>query len=193
MNYFCSICQNNIDKTKIKTLSCDHSFCKLCIDTWKNKNNNSCPNCRTHIIHQHRYNLRNRNLRSHDSNNSINTPLHNDRFNDFINVYLEFNENTRQTRMNSKYLRNILVTQEIKSKLKELAIANSNTYPIHEKLNIINHIVLILKHNNWIYTEHDRNKAIIQNRFKFIKTHSSCHVKQKVDEWYYQLFHTQIN
>ena len=114
-------------------------------------------------------------------------------FENMLRLLKKANENTRQTRMNSKYLRNILVTQEIKSKLKELAIANSNTYPIHEKLNIINHIVLILKHNNWIYTEHDRNKAIIQNRFKFIKTHSSCHVKQKVDEWYYQLFHTQIN
>ena len=110
-----------------------------------------------------------------------------------INHYLEFNEQHRQTRNNSQYLRKVLVTQEIKSKLKELAILNNSRRSyIKEKASIINHIVLLLKHNNWIYNNNN-NKLIIQNRLKAIRNHSSNYIKQKVDEWYYELFQTQIN
>ena len=110
-----------------------------------------------------------------------------------MNFYLEVNEQNRQTRSNSQYLRNLLITQEIKSKLKELTILNNNRRSyIQEKVQIINHIVLLLKQNNWIYNNYEHNKQIIQNRFKEIRNHESDYIKQKVDEWYYELFQIQL-
>tara|TARA_Y100000389_G_scaffold200144_1_gene239969 strand:- start:12 stop:596 length:585 start_codon:yes stop_codon:yes gene_type:complete len=193
MNQFCSICQNNIKKNQIKRLACNHAFCKSCLDEWKKRNKNSCPNCREQIHTPHSYNLRNR---SHNSNHI----LHNNRehpigsFTNFIiNEYLELNEQQRQTRNNSQHLRKILITQEIKSKLKELSILNNSRQSyLKEKTAVINHVVLLLKNNSWIYYNNDHNKQIIQNRFKLIRNHESDYIKQKVDEWYYELFQTQI-
>ena len=34
--------------------------------------------------------------------------------------------------------------------------------------------------------------GIIQNRFKLIRNHESDYIKQKVDEWYYELFQIQL-
>ena len=196
MNQFCSICQNNIKKNQIKRLACNHAFCKSCLDEWKKRNKNSCPNCREQIHTPHSYNLRNR---SHNSNHI----LHNNRerpigsFTNFtnyiINEYLELNEQQRQTRNNSQHLREILITQEIKSKLKELSIINNSRGScLKEKAAIINHCVLLLKNNSWMYYNNDYNKQILQNRFKLIRNHESDYIKQKVDEWYYELFQTQI-
>ena len=50
MNKFCSICQNNIKKNEIKILPCNHVFCKSCLNEWKKRNKNSCPNCRKKVI-----------------------------------------------------------------------------------------------------------------------------------------------
>ena len=58
MNKFCSICQNNIKKNEIKILPCNHVFCKSCLNEWKKRNKNSCPNCRKKIHTPHSYNLR---------------------------------------------------------------------------------------------------------------------------------------
>jgi hypothetical protein len=44
----CSICLNNFKKNELKrTLHCNHEYHKKCIDKWINKNNNSCPTCRS--------------------------------------------------------------------------------------------------------------------------------------------------
>lgn len=193
MNQFCSICQNNIHtkhKNQKKRLACNHIFCKTCLDKWRN-NNNNCPNCRTIIQKPHQYNLRSRQQRQRrqlrPSRRAL--PL----TDIFLNFYLEMNEQNRQTRSNSQYLRNVLITQEIKSKLKELTILNNNRRSyIQEKVQIINHIVLLLKQNNWIYNNYEHNKQIIQNRFKEIRNHESDYIKQKVDEWYYELFQIQL-
>jgi hypothetical protein len=192
MEHFCSICQTNIKKNQIKRLACNHVFCKNCLNQWRNNNNNSCPNCRNTIQKPHHYNLRSRQQR----------PRRQLRFSRralpltdiFLNFYLEINEQNRQTRSNSQYLRNLLITQEIKSKLKELTILNNNRRSyIQEKVQIINHIVLLLKQNNWIYNNYEHNKLIIQNRFKEIRNHESDYIKQKVDEWYYELFQIQLS
>ncbi len=193
MNKFCSICQNNIKNNQIKILPCNHAFCKSCLHKWKKRNKNSCPNCRKKIHTPHSYNLRNRvQINNYTLHQDSERPIGS--FTNFlINYYLEFNEQQRQTRNNSQYLRKVLVTQEIKSKLKELSILNNSRSYIKEKADIINHIVLLLKHNNWIYNNNNYNKQIIQNRLKVIRNHSSNYIKQKVDEWYYELFQTQIN
>lgn len=190
MEHFCSICQTNIKKNQIKRLACNHAFCKTCLNEWRN-NNNSCPNCRNTIQKPHHYNLRSRQQgqrrQLRPSRRAL--PL----TDIFLNFYLEINEQNRQTRSNSQYLRNILITQEIKSKLKELTILNNNRRSyIQEKVQIINHIVLLLKQNNWIYNNYEHNKQIIQNRFKEIRNHESDYIKQKVDEWYYELFQIQL-
>jgi hypothetical protein len=194
MNQFCSICQNNIKKNQMKTLACNHSFCKPCLDEWKKRNKNSCPNCREKIHTPHSYNLRNRSYRSNHVVLHANRERPIGSFTNFIiNEYLELNEQQRQTRNNSQHLRKILITQEIKSKLKELSILNNSRQSyLKEKTAIINHVVLLLKNNSWIYYNNDHNKQIIQNRFKLIRNHESDYIKQKVDEWYYELFQTQI-
>ena len=47
MNISCSICLETLnDKC---TLNCNHSFCKKCVDEWLQKNNKTCPNCRSLI------------------------------------------------------------------------------------------------------------------------------------------------
>ena len=190
MNKFCSICQTNIKKNQIKTLSCNHTFCKACLNKWRN-NNNSCPNCRKIIQKPHHYNLRSRQHEHQGLRRSRTRAL--SLTDIFLNFYLLINEQNRQTRSNSQYLRNILITQEIKSKLKELTILNNNRRSyIQEKVQIINHIVLLLKQNNWIYNNYEHNKQIIQNRFKEIRNHESDYIKQKVDEWYYELFQIQL-
>ena len=188
MEHFCSICQTNIKKNQIKRLACNHAFCKICLNQWRNNNNNSCPNCRNIIQKSHQYNLRSRQQRQLRSSRRA-LPL----TDIFLNFYLEVNEQNRQTRSNSQYLRNLLITQEIKSKLKELTILNNSRRSyIQEKVQIINHIVLLLKQNNWIYNNYEHNKQIIQNRFKEIRNHESDYIKQKVDEWYYELFQIQL-
>lgn len=44
----CYICLNIIKSRNKKTLVCDHSFCKKCIDRWELKSN-ACPCCRAKI------------------------------------------------------------------------------------------------------------------------------------------------
>lgn len=191
MEHFCSICQTNIKKNQIKRLACNHVFCKTCLNQWRNNNNNSCPNCRNTIQKPHHYNLRSRQQRTRRQRRS--RPRILPLTDLFLNVYLEVNEQNRQTRSNSLYLRKLLITQEIKSKIKELTILNNNRRSyIQEKVQIINHIVLLLKQNNWIYNNYEHNKQIIQNRFKEIRNHESDYIKQKVDEWYYELFQIQL-
>ena len=48
------------------------------------------------------------------------------------------------------------------------------------------------KQNEFYKEKKEENKQIIQNRFKLIRNHESDYIKQKVDEWYYELFQTQI-
>ena len=45
----CTICLNTINSDDICTLSCNHSFCKNCLDTWFNQGKNTCPMCRNNI------------------------------------------------------------------------------------------------------------------------------------------------
>ena len=48
-NEECIICKEEFEKNdKMKQLKCEHHFCEQCIRKWFN-NNNTCPNCRTHI------------------------------------------------------------------------------------------------------------------------------------------------
>ena len=53
----CSICLNNFKRNELKrTLHCNHEYHKKCIDKWINKDNNSCPTCRSDPflkVHQH--------------------------------------------------------------------------------------------------------------------------------------------
>lgn len=44
----CSICLNSIKIQDKKTLVCEHSFCKTCIEKWELKSN-TCPCCRVKI------------------------------------------------------------------------------------------------------------------------------------------------
>ena len=48
----CNICCNNFEKNEFKrTLQCNHTFHKKCIDKWVNKyKNQSCPVCRQNVF-----------------------------------------------------------------------------------------------------------------------------------------------
>jgi hypothetical protein len=46
----CSICFNEFHKdTEVYQTSCMHIFCRTCLDTWLN-NENNCPMCRKELI-----------------------------------------------------------------------------------------------------------------------------------------------
>ncbi len=47
----CSICYENININYICITSCDHIFCKKCLDKWFNKNKYTCPICRNNITY----------------------------------------------------------------------------------------------------------------------------------------------
>ena len=47
---YCSICfNNNIDNNSMCYTSCNHNYCKSCLDKWFDKGKNTCPNCRSEI------------------------------------------------------------------------------------------------------------------------------------------------
>jgi hypothetical protein len=51
LNNQCSICIENFSCGEFqRTLCCNHSFHKKCIDKWFKKDKNDCPMCRTKII-----------------------------------------------------------------------------------------------------------------------------------------------
>lgn len=45
----CPICYEN---TVNMTTPCGHSYCTICISTWREFGHNTCPDCRTNLIAQ---------------------------------------------------------------------------------------------------------------------------------------------
>jgi hypothetical protein len=43
----CPICRDNFGDKLIRTLSCGHSFCSICIVPWLSNHVSTCPTCRT--------------------------------------------------------------------------------------------------------------------------------------------------
>ena len=84
----CSICFNPMTLENICTTNCNHSFCKSCLDNWFNRNNRTCPMCRTNIEY-------------FNHNNNIIRIIFNS-----LNVFNETQQNNMINNINANIVRN---------------------------------------------------------------------------------------